>query len=195
MSDLPSDDKFINLLREEEVLQKLADRLDTDPEQVRKKIDTIVLRLQADQDGSDSTESHRLQVDGGARDNPGPAGGGAVLRNGNNTVLREKSEFFGKAVTNNEAEYRALLLGLSLVPRDTEHLIVQMDSELVVRQINGEYQVKSEGLRPYYERATETLDEFDSVEIEHIPREKNEDADALANEAIDKQLQRESIDY
>lgn len=194
MADEPSDDEFINLLREEEIFDQLVDNLDTEPDQVRKKIDTIAMRLQSEENENNPNKIHRLQVDGGARDNPGPAGGGAVLRDEDNTILNEKSEFFGKAVTNNEAEYRSLLLGLTLVPRDTEHLTVQMDSELVVRQVNGDYQVKSEGLRPYYERAKKELDDFESVDVEHIPREENEAADALANEAIDKQLQRESID-
>jgi ribonuclease HI len=192
MSDEPSDHEFINLLREDDVLDLLADKLDTEPDRVRKKIDTLALRLEPEDD-QNSGKTHRLQVDGGARDNPGPAGGGAVLLD-DGSVLREKSEFFGKAVTNNEAEYRALLLGLSIVPDDSEHLTVQMDSQLVVRQLNGEYQVKSEGLRPYFERAQRKLDALESVELEHIPREQNEKADALANEAIDKYLQRESIE-
>ena len=191
MTDELSDDDLLNALREQPVLDALADELDRPTEEVSSALDALSGRVRPDPEAS--TEKLILQVDGAARNNPGPGGGGAVLKDGDGNIRRENSEFFGKAVTNNEAEYRALLLGLSMLPRDLSSLTLQMDSELAIKQLRGDYQVKSEGLRPYYERAKRGLDEIESVELEHIPREENEDADALANEAIDKHQQRESI--
>lgn len=191
MTDEPSDDELLNALREQPVLEALSEALDRSIDEVSGALDSLSGRVQPDPE--EDTEELILQVDGAARNNPGPGGGGAVLKDGKGNVLRENSEFFGKAVTNNEAEYRALLLGLSMLPRELSALTLQMDSELAIKQLRGDYQVKSEGLRPYYERAKRGLDEVDSVELEHIPREENEDADALANQAIDKHQQRESI--
>lgn len=191
MDDELSDDDLLNAFRDETVLNTLSEVLDRSTQQISSALDALSGRIQPDP--QEETEELILQVDGAARNNPGPAGGGAVLKDEEGNVLRENSEFFGKAVTNNEAEYRALLLGLSMLPRDLSALTLQMDSELAIKQLRGDYQVKSEGLRPYYERAKRGLDEIDALELEHIPREENEDADALANQAIDKHQQRESI--
>ena len=124
-------------------------------------------------------------MDGGARGNPGPAGIAAVLTGIDGTVIDEVGEFIGEA-TNNVAEYRALLLGLRRAHQlnATEVRIIN-DSELVARQLKGEYKVKSVGLKPLFLEALEMLKGFHSWEIRNVPREQNSDADALVNQAID----------
>lgn len=129
-----------------------------------------------------------LRCDGGARGNPGPAAIGAVLLDGSReppTVVREISERIGNA-TNNVAEYRALLAGLEAA-RDlgARRVRVQSDSELLVRQLQGRYRVRSPGLRPLYERALGLLAGFEETEVAHLPRACNERADALVNAALD----------
>jgi len=127
-----------------------------------------------------------LCTDGGSRGNPGPSAFGIVLAEESGRVLRERGEFIGLA-TCNEAEYRGLIAGLeearNLGPRE---LLIRADSELLVRQINGQYKVKSRRLMPLVARARQLLQEFSSWRAEHVPREMNARADALANEAMDR---------
>lgn len=126
-----------------------------------------------------------LEADGGSRGNPGPAGAGAVLRDQNGLVLNELSRFLGIA-TNNVAEYQALLMGLkAALAYKPDKLLIRLDSELLVKQLNGAYQVKSEHLKPLYLEAKSLLAGFPRVEITHIPRALNSLADALANQAMD----------
>jgi ribonuclease HI len=124
-------------------------------------------------------------TDGAARGNPGPGGAGVCIREPSGALLAEVARYLGE-VTNNVAEYRALLLGLekarALGARQVE---VRSDSELLVRQMLGEYRVRNPGLRELYERAVELEGEFDRVEYVHLRREANRDADRLANRAID----------
>lgn len=132
-------------------------------------------------------EQIAVYIDGGSRGNPGPAGGGfAVLEGGKPTI--KGSEFFGEK-TNNQAEYLALRLALrevySKFGAQTE-LNVFMDSQLVVRQMNGEYKVKSENVRPLFQEVRRIADQFKSFTIRHVPREENYLADALANQAMDR---------
>jgi ribonuclease HI len=126
-----------------------------------------------------------LYVDGGARGNPGPSGIGVVLTDEHGNELERANDYIGVA-TNNVAEYRALLLGLeralALGAREVE---IFNDSELVARQVAGQYKVKSGGLRPLHAQATEALRGFERWSINSIRREQNELADALVNEAID----------
>ena len=126
-----------------------------------------------------------VHVDGGARGNPGPAAIAAVVSKPDGEVLEERHETIGPA-TNNVAEYRALLLGVEraaeLGARDVE---LVGDSELVVRQVRGEYKVKDSALRKLNERVREGLDQFDSWKITHVRREDNAGADRLVNEALD----------
>ncbi|NIA22384.1 MAG: reverse transcriptase-like protein [Anaerolineaceae bacterium] len=130
-----------------------------------------------------------IYIDGGSRGNPGPAACAAVLKSADDgqTVL-EKARFLGQA-TNNVAEYEGLLLGLRLAAdlRATQ-IEVRSDSELLVRQMSGRYRVRSAGLQKLHRLATEALDAFSSVEIGHIPRDENAEADALLNKALDKHL-------
>lgn len=126
-----------------------------------------------------------LWSDGAARGNPGPAGIGAILKRVDGEVLARESRYLGIA-TNNVAEYSALLAGLERARSlGIRHLEVRADSELLIKQLRGEYQVRSPGLRPLYERARALIAEFGSVALRHVRRELNREADALANQGID----------
>ena len=126
-----------------------------------------------------------VNVDGGARGNPGPAAVAAVAATPEGDVLGERNLYIGEA-TNNVAEYRALLLGLeragALGAREVDLI---GDSELVVRQVTGQYKVKDAGLRPLHAEVREALRDFDRWSIRHVRREDNEAADLLVNEALD----------
>jgi ribonuclease HI len=125
-----------------------------------------------------------VNVDGGARGNPGPAAIGVVVRNGGE-VVEEVGERIGVA-TNNVAEYRALLRGIELAAAHggTELELIG-DSELVVRQVEGRYKVKNAGMRELHEEVKRALRDFDSWSIRHVRRADNADADRLVNEALD----------
>lgn len=129
-----------------------------------------------------------LYTDGAARGNPGPAGVGAVLYQegeGRPVRLDEVSRAIGTA-TNNVAEYQALLDGLAVAERFApDELVVRADSQLLVRQITGHYRVKAPGLRALHGEAVRRLARFPKVRIEHVPRERNAEADTLANAALD----------
>lgn len=129
-----------------------------------------------------------IYCDGGARGNPGPAGIGAVVSDPDGNVLESVSQYIGEA-TNNIAEYKALVAGLEAAARfDAARLTVRADSELMVRQLNGEYKVKNEGLKPLYQRVLELINTYDDVSISHVFREDNVEADLLVNAAIDAHL-------
>jgi ribonuclease HI len=127
-----------------------------------------------------------LYVDGACSGNPGPCGSAAILKSPDGTTLLERARAFGPA-TNNVAEYQAVILGLELaaelMPR---RLTIRSDSELMVRQLAGEYKIKAEHLRPLYNQALRLLKPFESVDIQHIPRELNTEADKLSKVAVDK---------
>ena len=125
-------------------------------------------------------------IDGGARGNPGPAGYGVVIEDEVGRSVAELSEFLGHQ-TNNYAEYSALLGALNYTLRHGfKALKVISDSELLVKQIKGEYKVSSPTLKELHGRATKMLDQLDYFEIKHVLREKNRDADRLANNAMDR---------
>lgn len=126
-----------------------------------------------------------VNVDGGARGNPGPAAIGVVVRDGGGTVLEEVGEKIGEA-TNNVAEYRALLRGIELAAaRGATELELIGDSELVVRQVEGRYKVKNAGMKELHAEVKKALAGFDSWSIRHVRRAENADADRLVNEALD----------
>ena len=127
-----------------------------------------------------------VNVDGGARGNPGPAAVAAVAATPEGEPLAERNAAIGDA-TNNVAEYRALLLGLDLARElgATEVEVVN-DSELVARQIGGEYKVKHAGLKPLYQEAMRALRDFDGWAVRSVRREQNTRADELVNEALDE---------
>jgi ribonuclease HI len=126
-----------------------------------------------------------VNVDGGARGNPGPAAVGVVVSDGDGAVLEERGERIG-AATNNVAEYRALLLGIERAAAlGAGELELVGDSELVVRQVNGEYKVKDATLRELHAEVKRALAPFESWSIRHVRREQNAEADRLVNEALD----------
>ena len=127
-----------------------------------------------------------MHVDGGARGNPGPAAAAAVASEPDGPVLAEESAYIGET-TNNVAEYRALVLGIELARRlgATEVEVVN-DSELVARQVGGQYKVKHAGLRPLHREAMEALRSFDRWSVRAVRREQNERADELVNAALDE---------
>ena len=127
----------------------------------------------------------KLSTDGGSRGNPGPAAFAYVLETDDGTVLDARGETIGVA-TNNVAEYRALLAGLaSALERGVEELEVVSDSELLVKQMRGEYKVKNETLRGFVEDARALAARLGRVDYVAVRREHNELADRLVNEALD----------
>jgi ribonuclease HI len=139
---------------------------------------------------SASADGKRLRVfsDGAARGNPGPAGAGAVVLDSKGRVLARVGKFLGKQ-TNNVAEYEGLLLGLArakeLGAREVE---VRADSLLLIRQLEGAYQVKNAALKVLHAKAKELLRSFDRVDLRHVPREENVLADEMSNRAIDERM-------
>ncbi len=130
----------------------------------------------------------RLFTDGAARGNPGPAGAGAVIISPDGHIVAKVGKFLGEE-TNNVAEYMGLLIGLKRAKAmGIKELDVLADSELMVKQLNGDYAVKAEHLKPLFDEAKALLKHFGDVEIRHIPREENEQADAMSNRAIDERL-------
>jgi len=126
----------------------------------------------------------------GARGNPGPAGFGALIQDAEGRVLAELSEFLG-IQTNNFAEYSGLLATLDFaLSQGYQRLRVISDSELMVKQVQGKYKVKSPGLRPLYEQAKQKIARLEGFEIVHALRHKNKDADRLANDAMDRGMRR-----
>ncbi|HVY67455.1 MAG TPA: ribonuclease HI family protein [Patescibacteria group bacterium] len=128
-----------------------------------------------------------LHTDGGARGNPGPAGIGVVIENSGLVVARRKA-YIGEA-TNNVAEYRALILALQeALALGGSELDVVMDSELVVRQMNGQYKIKQPALAALAGEVLRLKNNFTRVSFRHVRREFNKEADALVNQAIDEAL-------
>ena len=126
-----------------------------------------------------------VHVDGGARGNPGPAAAAAVVSTTDGDVLDEAHELLG-VVTNNVAEYRGLLLGLRRARElGADEVEVVNDSELVARQINGQYTVKHPDMKPLYAEAKKALEGFARWRMRSVPRAQNADADALVNQALD----------
>ena len=126
-----------------------------------------------------------VNVDGGARGNPGPAAIAAVIRDPDGEVVEERAESIGPA-TNNVAEYRALLLGIERARAlGADEIELVGDSELVVKQVRGEYRVKDAALKELHNRVRQKLERFDDWSIRHVRREDNEHADRLVNETLD----------
>ncbi len=172
------------------VFQALAEGLDLPrvlacfrltPEQLRELFQEAADLYRERQDGP-----WTLFVDGAARGNPGPAGAGAVLTDSAGQVRGRISHFLGRA-TNNVAEYRALLLGLELArQRGVRRLRIFADSQLLVEQLNGRYRVRAPHLKPLYAAARQALAAFQTYSLTHVDRSANQEADRLANQAIDQ---------
>ncbi len=133
-----------------------------------------------------------INTDGGSRGNPGPSGIGVVIRDEKGMVISEHKKYIGET-TNNQAEYKALILGLEEVGKISNiqypisNLEVRMDSELIVRQMQGRYKIKDQGLKPLADIVLKLCKNFEKVEFCHVPRAQNSDADRLVNEAIDEE--------
>lgn len=126
-----------------------------------------------------------IYTDGGARNNPGPAGIGVVIYDEKKEVIKTYREYIGKA-TNNEAEYRAVAAALELATKYTkDNLDLFLDSEFVVKQLNKEFRVKEPRMKVLFDRVKKLENRFKKVTYNHIPREKNRLADKLVNEAIE----------
>jgi ribonuclease HI/probable phosphoglycerate mutase len=132
-----------------------------------------------------------LFTDGACRGNPGNGGAGAVLVGENGEVVSTAKRFLGHC-TNNIAEYQALILGLEeALRRGSTAISIYLDSELIVRQIQGIYRVKNPTLKPLMADVRALLDRFDTWQVAHVPRSENAVADQLANEAIDEALKKQ----
>ncbi|HYE22348.1 MAG TPA: ribonuclease HI family protein [Verrucomicrobiae bacterium] len=127
-----------------------------------------------------------IYTDGGARGNPGPAAIGVVVYNDKNEVVNKFGEYIG-ITTNNQAEYQALIRGLTNVLELNGQIVsCFLDSELVVKQLHGKYKVREPGLQPLVTEIFKLTKNFADVEFTHVPREKNKLADKLVNDALDK---------
>lgn len=134
-----------------------------------------------------------IYTDGGARGNPGPAGIGVVITDGEDKILKEISKSLGES-TNNWAEYEAVIAGLQTLKKmfgaaklKNFDIEVKLDSQLVARQLSGEYQIKETSLFPQFIKIHNMqVKDFPRIKFSYIPREKNKEADRLANEAMDK---------
>src|SRR5690349_6232140 len=134
----------------------------------------------------EANEVITLEFDGGSRGNPGPAGIGVVLRAADRTPLVTLGRFIGRA-TNNVAECRALITAMEEAQKlGARNVVIRGDSELIIKQMKGEYRVKHPDMKELYDEAQHLVREFGSVKIEHNLRHKNELADKLANLAMDR---------
>jgi ribonuclease HI len=125
-------------------------------------------------------------IDGGARGNPGPAGYGVRIEDEQGTLVEEFNGYLGSA-TNNVAEYNGLIAALKYAQQHGHrHVHIKSDSELLVKQMRGEYRVKNPGLQPLYQQARTLAIGLDRIVFEHVRREQNKDADRLANLAMDE---------
>jgi ribonuclease HI len=137
---------------------------------------------------AEAAKRTRLYTDGAARGNPGPAGAGAVIINADGHIVAKVGKFLGES-TNNVAEYMGLILGLKRArAMGIKELEVLSDSELLVKQLAGDYAVKAEHLRPLHDEAQALLKGFAWTQVRHIPREENSQADLMSNRAIDERL-------
>lgn len=126
-----------------------------------------------------------MYTDGGARDNPGIAGIGIVIEDKDGNIIREISQYIGEQ-TNNVAEYKAFSRGLeAALDLGIKKITCYLDSQLVVKQVKGEYKVKNERIIPMYNMIMPLIKKFDNFKIIHVKRELNKKADKLVNEAID----------
>jgi ribonuclease HI len=150
----------------------------------KKPLQDFCLEL-IEKDIKEKEEIFFMYTDGASRGNPGLSGAGVVILNSNQKIIKKGKKFLG-SITNNQAEYQALILGLKLaLSLDIKNLKVNLDSELVVKQIKGLYKVKKIELQKLLQEVLNLNKKFDQVNFYHIKREFNKEADSLANLAID----------
>ena len=189
------------MTREEEaveILQALMEQPDSvfhtclpgyAPEQIKKTLLWTLKRIQpkASAVSPSPLPTLSLYTDGASRGNPGEAGAGAVILDEKGGEVQALSQYLGQC-TNNVAEYQALILGLSqAVKLKGKTISIFLDSQLIVRQVQGLYKVKNKALQPLFSQVKELLKKFEKFEISHIPRSENKRADQLANQGIDGQ--------
>ncbi len=133
-----------------------------------------------------------IYTDGGSRGNPGRAAIGVVFCNEKGQIIKKYGEYLGDNLTNNEAEYSAVIFALKKFKAlfgkaiaETSDVEIRADSELVVKQLNGEYKLENEKIQKFFIEIWNLKIDFKSVKFRHIPREKNREADRLVNEALD----------
>jgi ribonuclease HI len=130
--------------------------------------------------------AYRANIDGGSRGNPGPAAYGVVIRDAKGDIVAKLKKYIGR-MTNNVAEYYGLIAALDYMQsQGIRALRIESDSELLVKQMRGQYKVRSPELQPLFERARKMSQALESFRIDHVYREQNREADALANEAMDE---------
>jgi ribonuclease HI len=140
----------------------------------------------AEPEAKPAAPAHRANIDGGSRGNPGPASYGVVIRDGRGEIVARLKKYIGR-MTNNVAEYYGLIAALDYAQSHSIRAFrIESDSELLVKQMRGLYKVKSADLQPLFERAKKMSQGFESFRIDHVYREQNREADALANEALDE---------
>jgi ribonuclease HI len=162
-------------------LSEVREQFHFTPEQLRELFLEVAAHFRDLEDGVWS-----LYCDGASRGNPGQAGAGAILIDAGGEIRGQYSEYLGQT-TNNVAEYQALILGLRMARElGVKKIQVFADSELLVRQLKGQYRVKAAHLLPLYGVVQKARQEFVAFEIAHVPRELNSQADRLANRAIDQ---------
>ena len=179
MEKLKNQDKAITKKRIDELLQKLKEYVKKDDLPISGKI------------GKDASTIDKqfdfliVNVDGASKGNPGEAGIGVAVFDNDLNVVRESCEYIGMA-TNNVAEYKALILGAKLaVKYNAKNTLFKSDSELLVKQIMGEYRVKNTQLKSLYSEVQSLLGKLPEWEIKHVPREENKEADLLANKGVE----------
>ncbi len=141
-----------------------------------------------------------IYTDGGARGNPGNAAAGVVFFNEKGEKVKEYGEYLGDSLTNNEAEYMAVILGLEKfkaqfgkrLAKETE-IVLCSDSELLVKQVKGKYRIENEKLQPLFLKLWNLRFDFKDVKIKHVSRNKNKEADRLVNEALDGEKAKPSL--
>jgi len=141
-----------------------------------------------------------IYTDGGSRGNPGPAAIGVVYTNEKGQIIKEYAEYLGDKLTNNEAEYKAVVFALKKfkalfgkeIAKKSE-IEIRSDSELMVKQLKGEYKVVNENIQPLFLQVWNLKIDFLKIKFKQIPREKNKDADRLANEALDAKAKTQTL--
>jgi ribonuclease HI len=189
---LPADEDILRHIAQKE---RFTSTLKAFPGLTREQISRLLERMASlsesprPKGGADGAPPRvRVYSDGAARGNPGPSGAGAVLVDTAGQVIDRLGKYLG-VQTNNYAEYTGLILGLRRARElGVQEVEVFADSELMIRQLNGRYQVKSQTLRPLYEEALKLLGEFSRVKLVHVPREMNVQADEMSNRAIDQRM-------
>ncbi|MBI4720167.1 MAG: ribonuclease HI family protein [Chitinivibrionia bacterium] len=185
---------LIESLRRGEALHRAAEKASVSSEELDRQLDSIGRVLSAAAYRASESASREagkavakaiVYADGASRGNPGEAACAAVVYDERSIEIKSRAKRLGRA-TNNVAEYRGVILALELARElGAARIALRLDSELVVKQLNGAYKVKHPGLKPLYEHARMLLSGFARVTIEHVPREKNARADELANAALD----------